>query len=226
MQAKDNLQHVEAIACSSQSTIASSSIAKTPSTTKQRLVFDGVVITVPYSCSDMHPKTTRVESPYPSRPPAPESIDDRTTPSTLGEPYGVRAHTKGQLHKLRRREETETNLDAPSGSTSWRPSRRVRRCITDEQTIDRLLQAQWAPGVIAPEYARRIRIPRPSVLAENLHFISPSATRPRHPDTRRSWTSYSMPRWSRIATFKERLDTRLGPGDFNRALYGHPKPVS
>ncbi|KAH9938713.1 uncharacterized protein B0H18DRAFT_1112838 [Fomitopsis serialis] len=34
-----------------------------------------------------------------------------------------------------------------------------------------------------------------------------------------------MPRYSRIAMFKERLDTRLGPGDLNRGLYRRPKPV-
>lgn len=224
-QAQD-IQYVGAIAHQSQPTTASSSIVKPTDPTTRRLVFDGVVISVlPRPPTNTRNDVRARDNPYSSLPPVPESIgadfdDGTTTPSTIEDLQG----SKGQLHKLRQREQNGTSSYVPSDVSSRRQSRRVQRYITDAQTIDRLLEAQWAPAVIVSKYARSI--PRPAILAENLHFISPSATRPRHTDTRRSWMSYSMPRWSRIATFKERLDTRLGPGDFNRALYGRPKPVS
>ena len=194
---------------------------------KQRVILNGVVIPVPSTSSTPRPDASAHTRDTSSVSLAPESIilgSRATTPITVDEPQGVQPSSKGQIHKLRQRAQTVTGLDAHSDPPFRGAHRQARRYITDGETVDELLEAQWTPAVIAPQYARCI--PRPAVLAENLHFVSPPAVRPRHADTRRSWRSYSMPRWSRIAMLKERLDARLGPGDFNRALYGRPKPVS
>ncbi|KZT74541.1 hypothetical protein DAEQUDRAFT_720718 [Daedalea quercina L-15889] len=209
--------------------------------TKKRLVFDGVVIPVPsrLSAPESHGSSGATHAYVQDASPAhesarePEDHDitllgipsiecDRVHASPTSSGTEAPSAERGQCHKLRRRPQTPwTTRDTHSGSSTRNAAAfGTNELIADVDTIDRLLGAQWAPTVLIPGYAE----PRSVAWEVGLRFNAPTVATMGHTDGRGSWRSYSMPRWSRTAMLKERLDTRLGAGDFNRALYKRPKP--
>jgi len=88
------------------------------------------------------------------------------------------------------------------------------------KAVDDLLETENAPSNLPRDHANA----RSYVsLAQSLRFLTMKSDAA---EEKTKFRAYTMPRWSRTAMFKERLDSRLGPGDFNRGLWKRPKELT
>ncbi|KAH9843750.1 uncharacterized protein C8Q71DRAFT_729958 [Rhodofomes roseus] len=232
-----NMGEIPQQASSSNQMSKKAKTSNTANTAKRtRTVFDGVVITVPAwllahkrkladastrprDVSPLHSGVNENDHAVHSRSVGVVSSDHEHT-STAGDTEAQSTHASEDQERRVLRERPRTSPDDYAGSSTRRAARHIHERVTDAERIDRLLEAQVAPTAIIPQYAQPYAAP-----AIGLWPISTSVTKTGRTDRRRAWTSYYMPRYSQISVFKERLDSRLGPGDLNRGLYRRPKAV-
>ncbi|KAL6306803.1 hypothetical protein BKA93DRAFT_823981 [Sparassis latifolia] len=85
--------------------------------------------------------------------------------------------------------------------------------------VDEGLESTVAPGVVLQRYAQH---PGPERETQLRHTLDEPGV---NKGKAREWSAYTHPRWSRIANFKEKLDSLFGPGDITRAVGKQPRPA-
>ncbi|CCM03986.1 uncharacterized protein FIBRA_06142 [Fibroporia radiculosa] len=113
----------------------------------------------------------------------------------------VKAQVPRTLHQV-------ITLNEKSGAEIW-------------ETVDDLLGTVKAPAVLdtsalsatlegEARFSRKMQLALPTIATNSMI------------EGNKRWKAYAVPRWSRVAIFKERLDASLGLGDFNRGLGKRP----
>ncbi|PCH41569.1 hypothetical protein WOLCODRAFT_163209 [Wolfiporia cocos MD-104 SS10] len=93
-----------------------------------------------------------------------------------------------------------------------------------ERTIDDLLHTTVASAIILDRYAIP-QAPNANSLRFALRHVAADRKAVVEHQGQSQFTPYTIPRWSKVSEFKERLDERLGPGPLDRGLKKRPRTV-